>query len=95
MSQTDPGSRGHSAPDDEPQDSGTTHGRKRDFSDFSDRIARARETSGRQSPTETAVAQCQAIAVSTSQQCQHDALSGIRYCADHIELVDDLFTPGE
>lgn len=40
-------------------------------------------------------AQCQAIAVSTSQQCQHDALNGIRYCADHIDLADDLFTPGE
>lgn len=64
MSQTDSGSRGPSAPDDEPQDCLET-------------------------------GQCQAIAVSTSQQCQHDALSGIRYCADHIELVDDLFTPGE
>ena len=66
MSQTDPGSRGPSAPTDEPQ-----HCR------------------------ESETGQCQAIAVSTSQQCQHNALSGIRYCADHIDLADDLFTPGE
>ncbi|PSP83304.1 hypothetical protein BRC96_09005 [Halobacteriales archaeon QS_6_64_34] len=39
--------------------------------------------------------QCQAIAVSTSERCQHDALSGIDYCAQHIEQADSLFAPGE
>ena len=31
--------------------------------------------------------QCQAIAVSTSERCQHDALPGIDYCAQHIGLA--------
>jgi len=32
--------------------------------------------------------QCQAIAVYTSQRCQHDALPGVPYCADHFEMMD-------
>ncbi|SEP30321.1 hypothetical protein SAMN05216388_10722 [Halorientalis persicus] len=32
--------------------------------------------------------QCQAIAVYTSQRCQHDALPGLPYCADHFEMMD-------
>jgi len=55
MSQTDPGSRGPSAPTDECQ-------------------------------------RCHAVAVSTSERCQHDALPGINYCAQHIHLTDGLFT---
>ncbi|MDS0220894.1 hypothetical protein NDI54_05935 [Haloarcula sp. S1AR25-5A] len=63
MSQTDSGSRGHSAPDDEPQDS-----------------------------RETDTVECQAIAVSTSQRCERDALAGVAYCPLHLDRVDEDFT---
>ena len=30
--------------------------------------------------------QCVAISVSTGERCEHDSLTGIKYCADHFHL---------
>ncbi|MDQ2072808.1 hypothetical protein RBH20_09705 [Haloarcula sp. H-GB4] len=41
---------------------------------------------------ETAPGQCKAIAVSTSQRCERDALPGVVYCTLHLDRVGEDFT---
>jgi len=41
---------------------------------------------------ETEATQCQAIAVSTSQRCERDALPGVAYCPLHLEDAAKGFT---
>lgn len=31
---------------------------------------------------------CQAIAISTDEQCERDALAGVPYCPEHFDLLD-------
>lgn len=37
----------------------------------------------------TSPQQCAAISIRTPKRCEHDALPGIPYCADHYHLFDD------
>lgn len=38
----------------------------------------------------TSPQRCAAISVSTSKRCEHDALPGVPYCADHYDRLDDV-----